>query len=156
MNFIVHYENNNSLPFYSADGFWYQGTYLKEKKCFEGGEIWKEIIASSMDDFLKEANGFFNFVFQQNNMLFAVVDCIRSLPLFYSILKTTFIISDSAEWIAKEIGKKDFDSLIIEEFKCTGYVTGENTLIPEIKQIQAGEYIEVRKCRDSFILNKKN
>ena len=156
MNFTVHYENRNSLPFFAADNFRVQGTFLKGNEFLSPDRILLELKSLQSEDFIKEANGFFNLVFQTSDTLFAAVDCIRSLPLFYSVKDEDFYISDSAEWIADAINIKDFDELAETEFRCTGYVTGEDTLIPEIKQIQAGEYIKISKGEGKFTITKNN
>lgn len=156
MTFKVHYENKTALLFFATTNFWCQGTFLKGNECISPENVLSEIESSSADEFLKNANGFFNLVFQNSGTLFAAVDCVRSLPLFYSVKNENFYISDSAQWIAETTGRKEFDGLAQMEFKCTGYVTGEDTLIPEIKQIQAGEYIQVSENGGTFEIKKKN
>src|SRR5699024_2673074 len=96
---------------------------------------------NDMFNLLQKARGYFSIVHISNNTLFAAVDHIRSYPLFYGYKKSTFFISDNAEWVREHLGDKDKDELAKTEFKLAGYVTGPDTLYPNVKQLQAGEML---------------
>lgn len=91
---------------------------------------------------LKDLNGFFSFIIQSENSIYASVDHIRSNPLFYALIDDTLYLSDSAEWIRKELKIEEMDSLFKQEFLHTGFVTGSDTLYAEIKQLRAGESLK--------------
>src|SRR5699024_9227284 len=89
-------------------------------------------------------NGFFVFIYIDDQQVVLVSDLIRSFPLFYATENDRFLISDSAEIIFEKLSKASIDDISLEEFVYTErFVTGKNTLIKEIKQIQAGEIIYV-------------
>lgn len=90
---------------------------------------------------LKNANGVFSVVVCVDDLIFVSVDRIRSMPLFYSIYNDIFIISDDAYVVKEKIGNIEMDDVSVNEFMITGYVTNEDTLYKEIRQVQAGEYI---------------
>jgi len=90
-------------------------------------------------------NGFFAFVLICGDYLFAAVDRIRSRPLFYGHAEGGFYISDDARWLRKSLGKSALDCLAEEEFHYAGFVTGRDTLFSDIKQLQAGECLLVKK-----------
>lgn len=93
---------------------------------------------------LNQLNGFYVLIRHQNNELFAAVDRVRSIPLFYGQKSNDFYLSDSAEWVRQKLGNEELDPLAKEEFLLTGYVTGPDTLFSDVKQLQAGEAIIVK------------
>lgn len=93
---------------------------------------------------LHQLNGNFAIVSKYSDRLFAAVDQCRSIPLFYGQKDRCFFLSDDAQWIRLQVGDSDLDPLSIKEFMLTGYVTGPNTLFPNVKQLQAGECLWVQ------------
>ena len=90
---------------------------------------------------LNRNNGFHAIVTRKGKYLFASVDRVRSIPLFYGQHKGKFYLSDSAECVRQQVCDLDMDPLAREEFLLSGYVTGCETLYPNVKQLQAGEYL---------------
>lgn len=96
---------------------------------------------SAFVHYLGEAHGFYAAICRQDNQLMAAVDHIRSIPLFYGLMDNRLYLSDSAEWVRQNIGDDQMDPITRAEFQLTGYVTGRDTLFPNVKQLQAGEYL---------------
>lgn len=88
-----------------------------------------------------EANGFFSVIIENENKLFAAVDRLRSIPLFYGQKDGELYISDCAFSVRDQANDLKIDSLSEIEFLRTGYVTGRNTLSGSVKQLEAGEYL---------------
>lgn len=88
---------------------------------------------------LSELNGTFAVVLRHNQWLFATVDRVRSTPLFYGLRSDEIHLSDDADCIKVQVGDAMPNPVSIKEFMLTGYVTGSDTLFPNIKQLQAGE-----------------
>ena len=88
---------------------------------------------------LNELNGFYALVTQSEENLVAAVDHIRSIPLFYGQISGQLFLSDDAEWVRRQVGDAEMDPVARQEFQLTGYVTGQDTLFPNLKQLQAGE-----------------
>ncbi|MEI6610527.1 MAG: asparagine synthetase B family protein [Deltaproteobacteria bacterium] len=110
----------------------------------------------NQDDFgilLNQLNGFFAVVIQQDNTVFAAVDRVRSIPLFYGEAKGQVFLSDDAEWIRRSVGDTEIDPFARQEFLFTGYVTGRETLFPRISQLQAGELLLINSGKDAPKLN---
>lgn len=84
-------------------------------------------------------NGFYSLVWRQGDQLLASVDRLRSFPLFYCLVRGQLYISDDAEWIRQHARSHSMDPVAREEFQLAGYVTGPDTLFPNVKQLQAGE-----------------
>lgn len=87
------------------------------------------------------ASGFYGYVKIEDGEIFATVDHIRSIPLYYSTPGDgVFYLSDNSDWIANKI--PDGSSSVSHiEYKLTGYVSGRNTRHPKIKQLLPGESI---------------
>jgi len=103
---------------------------------------------------IRNINGNFSIIFDNKEFIFAAVDRVRSIPLFYGMKNGDFFLSDDAGWIRGKVSDINMDETSKVEFYMTGYVTGENTLYPNVKQIQAGECILFNK-KDVIITKRK-
>lgn len=92
---------------------------------------------------LQRLNGFHALIHVHADRVSAAVDHVRSIPLFYAEDKGKVYLGDDAEWIRQAIGDSEMDAVAQEEFRLAGYVTGRDTLYPRIKQLQAGEFLQV-------------
>lgn len=88
---------------------------------------------------LQRYNGFYSLVYSLPGQVIASVDRIRSFPLFYGVADSQFYLSDNAEWVRQQVGDDVTDPTAREEFQLVGYVTGQDTLFPHVKQLQAGQ-----------------
>ncbi len=86
-------------------------------------------------------NGSFAVVSRRPDAVLAAVDRVRSIPLFYRVADERARISDSAESALEGVQEIDANALSDLEFQLTGYVTGDETLISGIHQVQAGEML---------------
>jgi asparagine synthase (glutamine-hydrolysing) len=112
----------------------------------------------SISDFghlLKTLNGFYALIYYTGSSLVASVDHARTLPIFYAFYKEQFVISDDPEWVRSRVGVYHLDPIARAEFSLVGYVTGEETLYPDVKQLQAGEVLEVKIIGDRFDVKRK-
>ncbi len=114
---------------------------LKYFSRMEGFEQFKEA--------LSKLNGFFSVIISRNNMLMAGVDRIRSIPLFYGEKDGQLFISSDADKVAERVDsirlqERLFDEVAETEFLLAGAVSGPDTLLHSVKQIQAGECIEAK------------
>ncbi|MFC1490172.1 7-cyano-7-deazaguanine synthase [Candidatus Latescibacterota bacterium] len=94
---------------------------------------------------VEQANGIFSVVILTDNIVYAAVDRIRTFPLFYTETQSGIIISDDTYYIRDTLNLDNIDRLSEKEFLHTGYVTGENTLLENVFQVQAGQYITAGK-----------
>lgn len=101
-------------------------------------------------------NGNLTVVTQKDNKLFAAVDRIRSIPLFYALENDVFYLTDAPHWIIKKLNKLEFERLFVDEFLQTGYVTLNNTLYPKIFQLEAGHILVFDKNTSKLKINKYN
>lgn len=86
------------------------------------------------------ANGIFSVIINRDGNTFFAVDRTRTFPLFYVYNQKQLVISDDTNYL-KDLFSLSLNRKNVEEFISTGFVTGKNTLIDEINQVQAGEYL---------------
>ncbi len=87
---------------------------------------------------LKSLNGIFSFVCLKGNDVYLYCDKTRFFPLYYRS-QPKLLISDDPYTLVRE--GDSIDPISTEEFRCTGFTTGNTTLINEIKQVPAGELL---------------
>jgi asparagine synthase (glutamine-hydrolysing) len=110
--------------------------------------------APSLEQLMLHYNGFYAMVCQQSEQLLAGVDRLRSIPLFYSLIKGRLYLSDDAEWVRLQAGDHVVDPLAWEEFQLAGFVTGPDTLFPHVKQLQAGECLLALQGKEGVQLQR--
>lgn len=103
---------------------------------------------------LSTLNGFFNVVAVGKDRCFAAVDRLRSFPLFYGTAHGELFLSDEADWVRRQVGDIRRDTVAEREFLLTGYVTGADTLYPNVRQLQAGEYLFAHRSGGALTLRK--
>ncbi len=94
--------------------------------------------------FLEKLNGEFAFIAETKDIIFCTVDKTRSIPLFYIKTKNSLIISDSAYYLKDKINQP-LNEEKAAEFMVAGFVTGNETLFDDIKQIRNGEFLLYQK-----------
>lgn len=95
-------------------------------------------------DFLKDLNGEFAIVAETEKQIFCAVDKLRSIPLYYTATKNNFIVSDNAYYLKDKINQP-LNEKNAAEFLVAGYVTGDETLFENIKQIRSAEFLTYQK-----------
>ncbi len=95
-------------------------------------------------------NGHFAIMVKKNDFLFASVDRVRSIPLFYGSCNGQFYLSDNVRWVRAKLNDYKPYPLAVTEFRYTGFVTGRDTLFPKVKQLQAGECLLVQNGADGL------
>jgi len=121
-----------------------QGKLKKRGSCLQTIEgLLTAKTTSDVQEQLAAQNGFYALIWQQCNVTYAAVDHVRSIPLFYGLKDQQFYLSDDADWVREKIGNIEMDPIAKEEFLLAGYVTGRDTLYPDVKQLQAGEFLVI-------------
>jgi asparagine synthase (glutamine-hydrolysing) len=118
--------------------------YLLESPCDISKLAEAGFSEAAFVDWLKRANGCFAMVYQDSDILFAAVDRIRSYPLFFTNLHSLADCSENLDPLRIEhlhTTQKNISS----EFLICGFVSGKDTLHPDIFQIPAGHYLLMQK-----------
>lgn len=105
--------------------------------------------STEISKLLQQQNGFYALVWERGSQLYAAVDHIRSIPFFYALKGSDFFLSDDAEWVREKVGNTTMDEIAKEEFQLTGYVAGQDTLYPDVKQLQAGEFLSINTSAET-------
>jgi len=160
-NNIINLARNSGIKWFNDDrgniktfakGFAFkEETFLKGRKLLNALTLKAETldadnIISCAIDTIQTLNGSFAVVIETDNYIFAAVDRLRSIPLFYGTADNKFFLSDDANWVRNQVEDSHMDEIATKEFLLTGYVTGSETLFPNVKQLQAGECLWVEKC----------
>ena len=135
--------NNQGYKWFTFKSISTKGYAWVGEKYLSGMDL-SEYISSTknLEQIVKELNGCYACVIDGKKNKTAFVDRTRSFPLFYSEEKEQYILTDDANLLRRNLSNPKKDEKSIKEFIQTGYVTGNNTLIREVKQLQAGELIE--------------
>ena len=122
--------------------------YTKQDKLLQDQELCDYFNTDTAEEFSKrlvDANGTFSVVLIKETMVLAATDRLRTFPLFYKTSEDGIIISDIPDTLCTDAECKPFDDAGISTFKACGFVSGDNTLLQNIKQVQACEYIYYTK-----------
>ena len=90
---------------------------------------------------LSSLAGCYSFVIESEKWIIAAVDKIRGYPLFYLHNNNEIFFSNNPRLFSQDLIKNNIDSNALLDFEVAGYVTGSDTLLSKIKQIQSGEIV---------------
>ena len=115
-----------------------------------------------IDEFQKiieELNGLFSIVLEKDSVLFLACDITRTFPLFYLKIDDKWVVSDDANLVRKNYNIK-FNQKVLKDFNCAGYITGNQTCLENLNQVQAAEIIELKinaiRCKEYWTYATKN
>jgi asparagine synthase (glutamine-hydrolysing) len=131
---------------------WYTGNKIRVTGFIESGGrylIEEELLnyfagITSPEEFsqkLVSANGNFSVIIESADEIWAATDRLRNYPLFYTFLAGEFILSDDCYTLAGLLSDKKFNPVAVESFLLTGYAINNLTLLKDIYQVEAGQYI---------------
>jgi len=141
---IIYLKYNNGFKWFSNKEIYVKGYIIDNDIVYEGEsliEYFSEVKNDSdFKDKIKRAKGLFSVIIKEKNKIFAAVDRIRSFPLFYYEDNNEFTITDDTYYLKKKY-QLECNQLSKKEFLFARYVTGKETLLENVFQIQAGEYL---------------
>lgn len=140
--------HNQGFAWHSSEGDHIKGfAHLPDGRYLEAQALLRYFSESrDKKDFISRvsgANGMFSAIVSRGDHILVTVDRMRTFPLFYTLPgKGTVHISDAVGQIMSVAGEWTINAVAEEEFLATGYVTGDETLVNDISQVQASEVIE--------------
>lgn len=149
MEFEINFLNNNGYEWFEKQGIAVKG-YAFDKN---DNYLEKESLANFFLDInninnfeiaVQSLNGLFSIVISKKKTIFLACDITRTFPIFYFRHKNIWIITDNANYIKSKYNPK-FNEKGEKDFLCAGYVTGNQTLLEGIRQVQAAEIIKLEK-----------
>lgn len=102
-----------------------------------------ELEPTALGQFLASLPNDWAFVAASRGYRVAAADKVRSYPLFFSSGSFPCLISPSARAIQEQVGSAFVGGAAPIEFTLAGYVTGRDTLLADVKQLQAGDLLLV-------------
>lgn len=96
---------------------------------------------------IRKINGFYAVIRESRDEWFVAVDRVRSMPLFYAAHNGGLFLSDDPYWLREQTGLAEVDESARTEFLCTGYVTGSDSLVRGIRQLEAGQILRISTSR---------
>lgn len=130
--------------------FYYIGQAFMDNKLLNAEQVFALVQKAEDHDglvaLMQQLTGFYGLVLIEQERVIVVSDRTRSRPLFYSRNhQGNVYISDSADWLLEQQQKVCFAPLSEHEFRSAGYVTGKDTLVENVYQVQAGHLLLVNK-----------
>lgn len=116
-----HNNDRDNIKTY-AKGFAFQG-----KTCLKGEKLLSVLIPtietpdtdniiSGAKDTIQALNGSFVVVIETDDYIFAAVDRLRSIPLFYGTADNKFFLSDDANWVRDQAADNRMDEIAAKDF----------------------------------------
>jgi asparagine synthase (glutamine-hydrolysing) len=142
----IYCRYNKGFQWYSSKNTFAKGyLYDEQNKLFADEQIIQYFDkATTVEIFqkkLRTANGFFLVIKKIEEGWVAAVDHIRSMPLFFSKKENEILISDDAFYLHAKFGKNEINSLQKSSFLLAGHTLENHTLVDEVLQLEAGQYL---------------
>jgi asparagine synthase (glutamine-hydrolysing) len=140
----IKLKNNRGFKWFSKDGIYVKGIVFEQNsKLLEDVALAEYFNETNTDKELKRKllclNGIFSVIIKKENCVLAATDPLRNFPLLYQVKENSIIISDACEsFMSERFELNQNSSKVMKHF---GYVTGRDTLIKDVFQIQGGELL---------------
>lgn len=159
MSINIHIEETLGRLWIKKQNVFFTGSFFYDGALLNADEVYDYLnnikTFDDVESFLSKLNGFFSFIVKSTDSVFAVVDRVRSIPLFYTTKDNCLCISNDADYVRKLTKNIEMDSLSIFEFVNARFVTGSDTLFPDVKQVQTGEMLGFNISQVSIKIKSK-
>jgi asparagine synthase (glutamine-hydrolysing) len=155
-NITTVFAERAGFPWYGDDRCRVRGSFFDGAGTFYSGDAMAGYFSAAgsfaaFKSLAAGANGVFSVIRMLPEECWLATDLVRSLPLFYCRSATGWVVTDHADLLREYL----IDSALNEdarlEFRGTGYVTGNETLVTGIFQVQAGEVLRLgEKAEQGF------
>tara|TARA_B100000780_G_scaffold278906_1_gene254294 strand:- start:2064 stop:3755 length:1692 start_codon:yes stop_codon:yes gene_type:complete len=130
---------------------WIKGYVFGCKQLQDFADTLVELIENANEEdlkqYLSDIDGHFSVVIKTPEILFASVDRIRSIPLFFTSHSEHIIVTDQPAKIGHKLSNSEtspgLDNRLM--LQMSGYCSGNATLLDGVKQLQSGEYLKFKK-----------
>jgi asparagine synthase (glutamine-hydrolysing) len=121
------------------------GTALLDGRLVRRGDLESMLPSyrTEMHGLLARLDGFFRMLWRDGDRVVAVVDRVRSLPMFFAERGDSLEVGDDPFEVRRVMGNGTAEPKpeVAAEFLLSGFVTGEETLDPRIRQLPAGTFL---------------
>jgi len=136
------WENFNNIIF--SRGYFYSldGAHITIENINK--ELSNNLDFYSFKNFIKNIDGCFSIIVynKEKDEIFVANDRLRGFPIFYYLDNNQrYVITD----VLRKNNNQSFDDLSLYEFINLGYVSGKETLLKKVFQVQSGECLVIDK-----------
>lgn len=137
--------SQKAYKWYSNQDLYFRGYFFWNETFYSGEDAieWlNDIGQEKVTGILPELNGIFSIVLCYGSSVLLACDRLRGLPLFYSVHSGDIIISDMAKSILNEYKTAKVNVTAYNDYASSSlFVSGYDTLVDGIFQVQAAEYV---------------
>lgn len=163
MNAEINLRYNYGFKTFSSDHIHVKGYLFNNGRLYQGDSL-VSLFGSVTDierleSLLKTSSGIFYGVLQIDQKVILISDITRTFPLFYLLKDGTAYVSDDAFFLKKKFNLA-LDKDCSTEYLRALYVVGENTLLKDLSQVQAGEIVTFengkvsKKFYQTYLVNR--
>lgn len=134
------------------NGWWNEAGNMRLRK--NGYIFGEESSEKYLKEMIRESGDDFAIMYEDEDHVYAVVDRIRSIPIFFAQQDNTFYISNSIYKIASEMAKPLRNQRAVQEIKEAAYVTGRETLLKGVYALLPGEYVVYHKLENAYQIKR--
>ncbi|WP_405606805.1 asparagine synthase-related protein [Polaribacter sp. Asnod1-A03] len=135
------WHTNNTL--YFKGYFYVDAVFFEEEDAFN--YLLKIKHSKEFKTILNSLDGVFTFIIIIEESYYIVSDLTRSFPIFYTFQNNELFISDDIYYLKNTFKINNFDPLSEIEFITSNHTHGKKTLLKNVYQVQASEYLIVKK-----------
>ncbi len=149
----IFLKNNNAFKWHISEkisfkGYFYIDDFFYEKE--NALNFFKSIEKQSdVEETITSLNGVFTIIISLGDTTFIYSDITRSFPIFYTLQNNQLFLSDDIYYLKSKFNINDYDSTSEIELKASNHTYGKKTLLKNVYQIQASEYVEIKN--ESFV-----
>ncbi|WP_218598435.1 asparagine synthetase B family protein [Polaribacter sp. NJDZ03] len=134
------YKNNTV----SIKGYFYiNDTFYEKEKALN--LLSKITTTDKFKEVLNTINGVFTIIIKNKENIFIASDVTRTFPLFYTLQNKKLFLSDDIHYLKDTFNINDFDTTSEIDFKAANHTQGKKTLLKNVYQVQASEFLIVEK-----------
>jgi asparagine synthase (glutamine-hydrolysing) len=135
--------NVSTAGWSSRNGCYVKGFVFYENKILQGVELVNTFLLCDTEQEFKQRlvafNGQFSVIIVKGDFVWLAVDKIRHFPLFYTKKAGESVIADNTKGLSDT--SKKLNEIAVKAFLMCGYCLGQNTLLQDVFQVEAGQYI---------------
>lgn len=134
----------STYPWTISGCFRFRGFFLHDGTLYRGEKaiafLRSQLAEFPVETVLYGLNGSFSIVWQQEEFILFAVDRVRSMPLYYAIVDGELWLSSDGSAIVDALPTRTLNSLSEREFLRTYSVSGNDTLLKELHQVNMAEF----------------
>ncbi len=154
--------HNKGVKWYKNETVSVKGCFFDDKNNFYEKEKMPLFFdgINKIEDFIEtvsKINGIFTVILNKENQIMLASDTSRIFPLFYSVTKNDFYLSDNPVFLKETLNFHEINNDAVPEFFSYGYILGNKTLLKNIYQTQSDEYLifekKTKKIQSGFFFS---